>query len=89
MCLIAMGTPAVADEKIQSLMQDNRLPQQVKTYLVQTLAIDCLSRAQNSFTEASLANDVNDLLTACGWFPAGNPAQVRAARLVAGDIKQF
>ncbi|MED5585736.1 MAG: hypothetical protein VYB61_05220, partial [Verrucomicrobiota bacterium] len=70
-------------------VHDNRLPQRVNTYLVETLAIDCLSRAQNACTEAPLANDVNDLLTACGWFPAGNPEQIRAARLVAGDIKQF
>ena len=79
----------MANEAVRQLMSDNRLPVALRTYLVGTLNMDTLARVHNAFTEALLDTAVNDVLTANGYHPAGTPEQVRTARTVGGDLKQF
>jgi hypothetical protein len=79
----------MASDAVQSLMRDNRVPEPVQTYLITSMGVDTLSRAHSAFEENTLARQVDDMLIACGYNPAGTPVQVRTARMAAGDIKQF
>ena len=78
-----------ASDAIQQLMRDNRLPIPVQNYLTTTLHVDTLARAHNAFDDTGLTTQVNMLLTACGYRPAGDAAEQSASRVAASDVKQF
>ena len=79
----------MASDSVQALMRDNRLPDNIVAYMVTTMGVDTLSRAQAAFEEVNLSVQVDAVLTSNGYFPAGTPPQQRIARQVGGDIKQF
>ncbi len=78
-----------ASDAIQQLMRDNRVPTPVQTYLVTTLKVDTLARAHNAFDEPHLTDQINLVLTACGYRPRGDAAEVTTSRVIASDVKQF
>ena len=78
-----------ASDAIQQLMRDNRVPTPVQTYLVTTLKVDTLARAHNAFDEPNLTDQINLVLTACGYRPRGDAAEQTASRVTASDVKQF
>ena len=78
-----------ASDAIQQLMRDNRVPTPVQTYLVTTLKVDTLARAHNAFDEPHLSEQINLVLTACGYRPRGDAAEVTTSRVIASDVKQF